>query len=692
MRQLSTGLILTSAALWSQTGLAAGNVTGLGDLPGVVFFSHAYAISGDASVAVGLSIGTSGTQAFRWTQAGGIQGIGDLAGGAFSSAAYGVNSDGAVIVGESSSANGTEAFRWTQAGGMLGLGDLAGGAFTSHANAVSADGSVVVGYGTTGAGTEAFRWTQGGGMVGLGNLPAGGLQSVAYGVSGDGSVVVGYGTSAAGSEAFRWTQAGGMVGLGHLAGAGVTDSLAFAISADGSTIVGCSANTQIVVAGSDLNSCSPGGAAHYGQAFRWTQAGGMVGLGYLGAASNSKALAVSGDGSVVVGFFTETNNTAFRWTQAGGMQAISTWLAAAGASMAGWSKTVATGVSNDGTVVTGYGRSAASGPFLDEAFIARVSPDATGIIGLTDLQNSLAGMASPMVQLEGLNSLALNGAHHRPLSELAVRGSNQCAWASTDLTQRQRSSAGNQGMVEAGACQSFDNQQWLLGIGIGQSQSDQEYPSRSWSRLRGQHILTELDWQVPDSWMLLALTGIYGEWTADTRRSYSAGATYSLGSTSLNSTSLRARLDWQDAFGLGPLRFTPSAQYSLTDTNANAYSETGGWAPARLAGQTHHAEETRLRLRASLNLDPASTLHASAEWAHRFDSQGATLTGSADVLGAVQLPFTFNGQPIVQDWARLGLDLDHRFTSKSQLSVSLQASSKEMDADWGLGLNWKHAF
>jgi uncharacterized protein with beta-barrel porin domain len=151
-------------------------------------------------------------------------------------------------------------------------------------------------------------------------------------------------------------------------------------------------------------------------------------------------------------------------------------------------------------------------------------------------------------------------------------------------------------------------------------------------------------------------------------------------------------MDWQDAFSLGPLRITPSAQYTLTDTRADAYNETGGWAPARFASQTHSAEETRLRLRASLTLTPASTLHASAEWAHRFDNQGAALSGSADVLEAVQMPFVFGGPQVTQDWARLGLELDHHFSASNQLSVSLQAASKEPDADWSLGLNWKHAF
>jgi probable HAF family extracellular repeat protein len=56
------------------------------------------------------------------------------------------------------------------------------------------------------------------------------------------------------------------------------------------------------------------------QAFRWTQAGGMVGLGFLPGGSASFATAVSPDGSVVVGTSSSyAGYPAFRWTQGTGM-------------------------------------------------------------------------------------------------------------------------------------------------------------------------------------------------------------------------------------------------------------------------------------------------------------------------------------------------------------------------------------
>jgi probable HAF family extracellular repeat protein len=214
---------------------------------------HALDVSADGSVVVGGPDEYSLVpEAFRWTSEGGMVGLGDLPGGEFSSLATGVSADGSVVVGEGSTANGREAFRWTSEGGMVGLGglgDLSDGEFISSAIDVSANGSVVVGSSRAAHGFEAFRWTSDGGMVGLGRLTESD-KSVAYDVSADGSVVVG--SSYTGecscfqdsSEAFRWTSDGGMVGLGHLPGDHW--SRAVDVSADGSVVFGRSASAPFL--------------------------------------------------------------------------------------------------------------------------------------------------------------------------------------------------------------------------------------------------------------------------------------------------------------------------------------------------------------------------------------------------------------------------------------------------------------
>jgi len=140
-------------------------------------------------------------------------------------------------------------------------------------------------------------------------------------------------------------------GLGSLGG----QSYASSVSDDGSVVVGSSGTS------------GP-------EAFRWTAAGGMVGLGMLPGGSpdiGSEASDVSADGAVVVGDSdSSSGRQAFRWTAAGGMVALGEW-------PGGGIYVEAGGVSADGSVV---GMSSSGTQF--EAFRWTISGD---IVGLGDL-------------------------------------------------------------------------------------------------------------------------------------------------------------------------------------------------------------------------------------------------------------------------------------------------------------------
>lgn len=243
-------------------------------------------------------------------------------------------------MGLSSSASGTQAFRWTLSTGIVGLGDFPKGSFNSRARGVSADGSAVAGQGNkTSFINEAFRWTSDSGLVGLGDLPGGTMGSDGWGMSANGEVIVGQSVAggspgASNIHAFRWTQAtNSMTDLGTLSANNSFGSWANAVSGDGLVAVGAS-------------NSSPGN-----QAFRWTQGGGMVGLGDLtGGDFVSEAFGVSFDGAVVVGESTSGNGTreAFRWTQAIGMVGL-------GDLPGGSFRSSAKGVSGDGSIIVGYG-------------------------------------------------------------------------------------------------------------------------------------------------------------------------------------------------------------------------------------------------------------------------------------------------------------------------------------------------
>jgi probable HAF family extracellular repeat protein len=146
---------------------------------------------------------------------------------------------------------------------------------------------------------------------------------------------------------------------GPATGLGAFDNQAsdtFATTADGSVIVG--------------NSSSASGT----QAFRWTNATGLVALGNLVPNRNShdSAFGVSADGSVVVGRSgDDLIQVAFRWTAATGMVGL-------GDLPGGGANSTAVAVSADGSVVVGTAESTSG----TEAF--RWTP-ATGMVGLGDL-------------------------------------------------------------------------------------------------------------------------------------------------------------------------------------------------------------------------------------------------------------------------------------------------------------------
>ena len=137
--------------------------------------------------------------------------------------------------------------------------------------------------------------------------------------------------------------------------AGCFTTTAGSVSADGTVVVGA------------------GRSASRLEAFRWTQAGGMVGLGDLpGGAFNSAARRVSDDGTVVVGWCESASGLdAFRWTQAGGMVALGD-LPGGGYESSAWD------CSADGSVVVGLCRSASG----REAFRWT---EAGGMVGLGEL-------------------------------------------------------------------------------------------------------------------------------------------------------------------------------------------------------------------------------------------------------------------------------------------------------------------
>jgi uncharacterized membrane protein len=227
---------------------------------------------------------------------------------------------------------------------------------------------------------------------GLGDLPGGEFHSSAWAVSADGSTVVGdsrgpdpgipFQTS---QEAFRWTAEEGMVGLGDLDSSFIF-SVARDVSGDGSVIVG---------------EGSLGGGKQNLRPYRWTASTGMVELvDGTGALTLRRAEGVSADGLAIVGSANPTTggNLAYRWTQALGAQSLG-----ALPNDFGFPDSFAFDVSGDGAVATGCSLSADG----NEPFVW--SPPA-GLVSLGDVPGGEFYAIAWGVSLDG--STVVGNARH----------------------------------------------------------------------------------------------------------------------------------------------------------------------------------------------------------------------------------------------------------------------------------------
>ena len=260
---------LVFLALMVFTPAINGQIQGLGYL-NTGSWSIGFGVSPDGNTIVGrsLSDSTNGNpQAFYWTEAGGMVGLGYLPGGTNNSAAEDASQNAAYITGHGFDANGNPiAFRWHESSGITALGTLSGGD-RSSGKAISDNGQIIAGNGSSANGNEGWHWDANtNSMTAIGDLPGDPFYSVAEALSGDGTTIVGYGReSFFGTRAIRWSQGSGIVNMGVLPG--YIASIAYAVSQDGSVIAGrCTDTTS---------------TGQVFEAWRWTAAGGMQGLGWL---------------------------------------------------------------------------------------------------------------------------------------------------------------------------------------------------------------------------------------------------------------------------------------------------------------------------------------------------------------------------------------------------------------------------
>ena len=634
-------------------------------------------IDASSNVMVGAFFRNGNHQAFRWDAVSGkLDELGTLGGDI--SYAKGVNATGDVVVGESTdNAYNRLAFRWTSAGGMSSLGTLGGD--NSTAEAVNIAGDVVVGSSNITGNSEvhAFRWTLADGMQDLGTL--GGGSSDATALNGAGDVVVGTAENGAidmdGSlvyRAFRWTEASGqMQDLGTLGG---SKSNAYGVNSQGDVVVG-DADTGAV----DIN-----GKAIY-HAFRWTEASGqMQDLSTLGG-DNSNAYGVNKQGDVVVGQANAANGDvrAFRWTETGGMQSIEDWLAAHKVTVHGMNTQIAHGVNADGTVVIGL---LGNG----HPFLARVTPDGTGMIDIPAFNTGLYRVANSALLAVHDADLVMHGAHGNPMRSLLPVGRSSF-WTAGDVGRQDHGVYDSkQGVAEVGyGYRPAIGMQFNIAVGRTYSSSDTGLGGNT--RARSTYVFPELILSVPDRPLRATLSAYYGQGDLRIDRAYlNAGTlTHAYARPDTTTMSARVRLDWVDAMTMGKTSLTPYTSLSYLEARVDGYTEQGQGFPVRWNQHTEHATTAHIGVDAVHPLSDTLTVLARVEAAHRFESQGAVMSGA--LLGAGGAPLAFPGQDLKQNWLRVGLGLEQK-TRHGIASLILNATTQGEMPAYLLAANYRWVF
>lgn len=632
----------------------------------------------------------------------------------FGSIAWGISDDGGIVVGTSGGCFRIvctmSAFRWTRERGMVMLANPVVPNGQSLANGITGDGTAIVGAIVLGtrnwAGRfpdrtppsfftlssfndnyEAVVWRDNA-VERLGFLPTGKF-SIGNAISGNGDVVVGtsnvqrndpdLGTSVYLDQAFRWTRESGMVGLGTLAGDHASYGLD--VSTDGNTVVGIS---RLLSPGC----CSP---ILRDQAFRWTAAGGMQGLGFLPGDSQSAANAISGDGRVVVGYSANASGTqqAFRWSSQTGMQSVRAWLASAGVVVPSTlSLFNATDTNHQGNIIVGIDRDPL-GISQGAGWLARIDPRGSGII--TDLgafNAGLTGVGGAMIaQVDTLPRMAFDGVHRRTLFDRGPGDADErnCAWLNADASISADGDARRQ-WFEFGSCR--DIGPLRAGLGLAKSSQRDGLDDGSDIRIRATALTAEVAMRFAER-AEVSLTASYGEFDARTLRAYT--------NSDVDVTSdarprghfdaIGVRADFRDVWRAGAMRFSPYAMATRTRARLDPFAETGGGFPAQYSGGRWGRDDLALGVAGRIELGARTALIPAAEFSTRIGGREPLMEVEVDGLFASRVPATTDAR----DRLRLGLDIDHRFDTRSALRISLYAVALDEDAA-GIGATYLLAF
>lgn len=275
-----------------------------------------------------------------------------------------------------------------------------------------------------------------------------------------------------------------------------------------------------------------------------------------------------------------------------------------------------------------------------------------------------------------LANLALFGAHHRSLLDMgfAPGEKKNCAWATADAAGTNGSDSSAQ-LIEAGVCKDVGSARG--GIGVGQAWSRLDRPLGGKTTVDGQYLIAEVANDFRNG-VQASLTAFYGRFDAQLRRNYiNGGIDSSSGRPDAESVAFRVRLDWKDAGKLGVFALSPYAAYTWSETELDAYTETGGGLPASFYASTWRVSDIRIGASATQPRSANTDLRLSLTVAHRFDSNTGSISGPS---------FNVFGQFQEQTRGIATVDVDHRLSPSTALTLGASASGSDDGDSWGWGV------
>ena len=284
-----------------------------------------------------------------------------------------------------------------------------------------------------------------------------------------------------------------------------------------------------------------------------------------------------------------------------------------------------------------------------------------------------------------ISSLIMEGAHHRPIRSLAFAGHDTFGWVTGDIGKATRDRDAVQSAGEVGYAQRV-GADGVLGLALGYADYEQTYGGMAVGGGAIYSTYLAADLGLAAGAGEATLTFAYSHSEVSTQRAGALATNF--GGTDGNTYTFRARYDHPvGTIGSAPIGVFATVSYDHSDLNH--FTETGAGGLS-YPNQSNDSSIVRLGLTGKLALASATDLGITVEAAKMLnenrDDHGGTdmATGVAD--------FTMVDVRGKKVWGRLCLDLDHRLSPDTVISLTAQASTRGDAFETAGALSIRRAF